>query len=248
MIELVILLAVFATAVLSGVLGMAGGMVLMAVLVSVSSVATAMVLHGVAQGASNGARAWFLRQHVMWHVLPTYLIGGAAATAVFVVAAFVPPPGVVLILVGLAPWLARLTPSLRNLDIRHKLTGVACGVTVTAAQLLAGASGPLLDAFYLSTDVDRRQIVATKAVTQTIGHVVKIGYYGFIVGQVSQAADTPVSIWLLVAVVALATLGARVGTALLERIDTDRFRKLTTVAVLVIGTLCVIDGVRRLIG
>ena len=71
----IVLIAVLATAVLSGVLGMAGGMVLMAVLVTVLPVATAMVVHGFAQGASNGARVWFLRRHVMWDVVPP-LLGG----------------------------------------------------------------------------------------------------------------------------------------------------------------------------
>ena len=135
----------------------------MAILVSVMPVAAAMIVHGATQAASNGARVWFLRRHVMWAVVPPYLVGGAATTALFVAFAFVPAPGLVLILVGASPWLARLVPFLRGLDVRRRGTGVACGATVTGAQLLAGASGPLLDAFYLNTDVEPRQIVATKA-------------------------------------------------------------------------------------
>ena len=243
----IILIAVLATAVLSGILGMAGGMVLMAVLVTVSPVATAMVVHGIAQATSNGARVWFLRRHVMWNVLPPYLLGGALATGVFVTVAFVPEPGLVLVLVGASPWLARLVPFLRGLDIRHRRASVACGATVTAAQLLAGASGPLLDAFYLGTDTDRRQIVATKAVTQTIGHVVKILYYGVIVGRLADAAAVePVAAWLIAGIVLLAIVGARIGTAVLERLDTTRFRRITTVAVLSLGAVCVIKGISDL--
>ena len=68
MIQSIVLLAVLATVVLSGVLGMAGGMVLMAVLVSVLPVAAAMVPLGATQGVSNGARVLFLRRHVVWAV------------------------------------------------------------------------------------------------------------------------------------------------------------------------------------
>ena len=239
----IVLAAVLATAVLSGVLGMAGGMILMAVLVSVSPVATAMVVHGAAQTASNGARVWFLRRHVMWNVVPPYLVGGTIATGVFVSVAFVPEPGLVLILVGASPWLARVVPFLRGLDIRNRTTGVACGATVTAAQLLAGASGPLLDAFYLSTDTDHRRIVATKAVTQTIGHVVKVAYYGLVIGRLADAATEPIAPWLIVGVMAVAIIGARIGTALLDRLDTGRFRRITTVAVLTLGAACVFKGV-----
>ena len=242
----IVLIAVLVTAVLSGVLGMAGGMILMAVLVSALPVATAMVVHGIAQGTSNGARVWFLRRHVMWNVVPPYLLGGALATGVFVWVAFVPEPGLVLILVGASPWLARLVPFLRGLDIRQRGTSVACGTTVTAAQLLAGASGPLLDAFYLGTDVDRRQIVATKAVTQTIGHVVKIAYYGVVVGRLADAASAPIAWWLIVGILLLAIAGARIGTAMLERLDTNRFRRVTTIVILALGAVCVLEGVREL--
>ena len=140
-VEVLILVAVLATSVLSGVLGMAGGMVFMAVLVTILPVATAMVVHGTAQAASNGARFLFLRRYVMWRVVPPYLLGGAIATALFALVRLAPHPGLVLILVGTGPWLARLMPGKDGLDIRNRGVGVACGATVTAAQLLAGASG-----------------------------------------------------------------------------------------------------------
>jgi uncharacterized membrane protein YfcA len=54
-----LLVSVLLTSILSGILGMAGGMILMAILVSTVSVATAMMIHGVVQATSNGSRAWF---------------------------------------------------------------------------------------------------------------------------------------------------------------------------------------------
>ena len=247
MIELVVLIAVLATSVLSGVLGMAGGMILMAVLVSVLPVAVAMVVHGAAQAASNGARTLFLRQHVMWRVVPPYLVGGTFATAFFVLISFVPAPGLVLILVGVSPWLARLTPFLRGLDIRNRVTGVACGAIVTAAQLLAGASGPLLDAFYLNTDVDPKRIVATKAVTQTIGHLVKVVYYGVVAERSIDSETLQGSAGLIAGAILLAVVGARIGTALLNRLDPRRFHRITTVTILALGLLCALKGVRDLV-
>ena len=146
-----ILATVFATAVLSGVLGMAGGMILMAILVSTLSVAGAMIVHGVVQAVSNGSRAWFLRHHIQWRILPAYTLGAAAALAGFTALSLVPNAGVVLILVGAFPFAARWNARLSGLDVTRPATTLACGFTVTAAQLLAGASGPLLDAFYLNT-------------------------------------------------------------------------------------------------
>lgn len=71
----------------------------------------------------------------------------------------------------------------------------------------------------------------------------KIVYYGVIVGRLADAAAEPVAAWLIVGIVLLAIVGARIGTAVLERLDTTRFRRITTVAVLSLGAVCVIKGV-----
>ena len=52
---LLILLAIASTAALSGVFGMAGGMVLIAVLALLLPIPEAMVIHALAQGVANGA-------------------------------------------------------------------------------------------------------------------------------------------------------------------------------------------------
>ena len=51
---LLLVLATFATSIISGVLSMAGGMILMGVFGFFLSVPAAMVLHGIAQTFSNG--------------------------------------------------------------------------------------------------------------------------------------------------------------------------------------------------
>ncbi|MYF97310.1 MAG: sulfite exporter TauE/SafE family protein, partial [Holophagales bacterium] len=66
MLPAAILATVLLTAVISGVLGMAGGLILMAVLASVLPVTGAMILHGAVQATSNGARFLFLRDRMMW--------------------------------------------------------------------------------------------------------------------------------------------------------------------------------------
>lgn len=244
MVWTVILAAVLGTAILSGILGMAGGLVLMGVLVLLLPVSTAMVVHGAVQAASNGARCFFLRKHIQWTIVPPYAAGAAVVVAGFAAATLVPDPGVVLMLIGAFPWLARLSPRSAALDINKPATAFACGVTVTAAQLFAGASGPLLDAFYLHSSLDRFEVVASKAFTQTLGHLAKVGYYAFLVGGAGATVDVP----LLVLACLVAVGGARIGTRLLARLRDDRFRQISGYVILTLGVVCVVRGALETFG
>ena len=244
-----ILFAVLATSILSGVVGMAGGMILMALLAFLLSVPVAMMLHGVTQAGANGSRAFFLRAHVRWRVLPPYLLGVGACIAFFAVFTFVPDRGLVLMLVGLFPWVGRVLPAIERLDIERPGPAFACGGIVTAAQLLAGASGPLLDVFFLRSALTRHEIVATKAITQTLGHLTKLGYYGtlvFLLGD-GLVLDAAAPAWLFVAVVPVALLGTRIGTRLLDRLEEAQFRSASETVILAIGAACTITGVLELL-
>ena len=109
-------------------------------------------------------------------------------------------------------------PRTGALDISPPVTAFVCGAVVTAAQLFAGASGPLLDAFYLHTPLDRYQVVASKAFTQTLGHLAKVGYYGILIGGVN--AGGGVSVWML------------------GRVSDDRFRRISGYVILALGAFC----------
>ena len=95
--------------------------------------------------------------------------------------------------------------------------------------------------------MDRRRIVATKAFTQTLGHTVKIVYYGLFVGHFLEGDIVEIPDWLYAAVVVLGILGARIGTRLLHRLDDKRFRRMTTGVVLTLGAVCILKGIADLL-
>ena len=57
-------LLMVATAFLSGLFGMAGGLILIGVLLTILPLPSAMVLHAITQMASNGWRALLWRAHI----------------------------------------------------------------------------------------------------------------------------------------------------------------------------------------
>jgi uncharacterized membrane protein YfcA len=115
---------------------------------------------------------------------------------------------------------------------------VACGFVVTFAQLIAGAAGPVLDVFYVNSGLGRQAIVANKALTQTIGHLLRILYYGVLISLTSQ-----ISTWLFVASLVAAIFGTRVGTILLARWNDADFEKLSRRIILTVATICIFKGI-----
>src|SRR5215813_138268 len=109
-----LLIALLATAVatsfLSGLFGMAGGMVLMGILLALLTVPEAMALHAVAQLASNGWRGVLWVHHVRWRTVAAYVSGCAVALAALSFVQFVPSKPLALLSLGLSPFLVRLLP------------------------------------------------------------------------------------------------------------------------------------------
>jgi uncharacterized membrane protein YfcA len=138
-----VIMATLVTSVVSGVLGMAGGMILMGVLCLLLSIPAAMVLHGAAQAVSNGSRIWLYSEHICWSILLPYSIGALAILGLFSGVSFVPDSALIFVLIGALPFISLLLPARLNLDISRPSTPLFCGLLVTGVQMLAGASGPL---------------------------------------------------------------------------------------------------------
>jgi uncharacterized membrane protein YfcA len=202
-------LLMVATSFLSGLFGMAGGMILIGVLLALMPLPTAMVLHAITQMASNGWRALLWRRHIRWRPVFVYLIGCALALALWSITRYVPDKPIALLLLGVTPFMARLMPKDLKPDPDSVWQGTFYGSVCMGLMLMTGVSGPLLDTFFLGGKFDRRAIVATKATCQVASHFTKLVYFG---GIIDQAAT-------LDPVLAAVAIGASMtGTSLARRI------------------------------
>ena len=159
-----------ATAFLSGIFGMAGGLILIGVLLVLLPVPEAMALHAVTQMASNGWRGLLWWRHVRWHIVTVYLVGCALALGAWSLTQYVPSKPVALLMLGVTPFLVRLLPASLKPNPDSVPQAVSYGVFCTTLMLLTGVSGPIFDTFFLGGSLDRREIVATKSVCQVFGH------------------------------------------------------------------------------
>lgn len=229
--------AVLVTSLISGVFGMAGGLLLMLILGTLLPVQSAMVLHGATQFVSNGWRAAMWRQWIDWGIVARYSVGAAPAILIPVVLAFVPSKAFMLILLGATPYAALAIPKQWALDAAKPAHAYACGFVVAGTQLLAGVAGPLLDTFFVRSPMDRRAVVATKATTQAISHTLKIGYYGTLLHQV------PALGWDVYAAAGVAAvIGTTLAAPVLEKMSNANFRKWTQTILLAVGAVSIAQG------
>ena len=112
---LVILVTVLVSAFISGIFGMAGGLILMGVLAAMLPVATAMIVHGAVQMVSNGYRAFLWRKYINWSVFGRYAIGAAAGFVALLAIAWRPEARVVYLFLGLTAMLGWLPARSRSL-------------------------------------------------------------------------------------------------------------------------------------
>ena len=186
---------------------MAGGMVLLGVLLTYFDVATGMILFSIIQLFANGWRALQWRHYVLWPIFFWYVAGAVIAFAVMWTIAFVPDKATVYLALGLMPFAVELLPRAMRPNIEWQGVPVLTGMMTTVIQILAGVGGLFLDIFFQKSTLDRKTTNATKAVAQSFSHVVRAGYFGSLSG----IADVP--LWAMGPAILLAIAGTSLGAA-----------------------------------
>lgn len=242
---LLIILAAGLCAVISGLFGMAGGLVFMGIIASLMSVSAAMVVHGLVQSVSNGTRSAILREYIRWDILGWQLLGALPAIGFMLWIAFTPDKAQLFLALGFLPLLLWLPRDMLAGDAEKPSHAALCGAMVMGLNLSAGVAGPALDFFYVKTALTRKAIVATKAVTMLASHVVKIAYFGIPLLRMDGLEDLP-PLWILMVAIPAVIMGTKVGTSLLETFSDVGFRKYTRILVTVIGVIYVLRGLALL--
>jgi uncharacterized membrane protein YfcA len=233
LVALLITVLAFVTATLSGVFGMAGGLILMGGLALVLPVGAAFVTHGLLQLVANGWRAVLHRKHVAWRIVGVYAVGSLVAGITISLIALTPSKPALFLFMGLLPGLLWLPQGWIKLDAARPGQALLSGLLVTGVNLTAGVAGPLLDIFFVRTELTRHVIVATKAATQVFAHLAKIIVYGAPL-IAAQGKGLP-PWWVFALAVPLSMAGTAVGGVILDRLTDVNFKRWTRLIVTGVG-------------
>lgn len=242
----VILAATLITATISGVFGMAGGLLLMGVLAAFVPVATAMVMHGFIQIVSNFSRAALLWKHISWALVGRYALGIGGALFLISLIAWRPTQPAVFVLLGLTAMLVWIPKKAVEINVEKPWQAELCGFLVQTLNTIAGVAGPLLDLFFVKTLLPRQTVVATKATTQVMAHAVKIGFWGWPLIDMLGSPDMQDAhfppLWVFAAVIPLSLAGTWLGGRMLDRMTDVSFREWTKWIVTAIGVVYLVRG------
>jgi uncharacterized membrane protein YfcA len=219
---------------LSGVFGMAGGMILLGVLLTYFDVATGMILFSIIQLFANGWRVVQWRRYVLWPIFAWYVLGAVMSFGVMWMIAFVPDKAMVYLALGLMPFAVEALPPAMRPNIEWRGVPFLTGVVTTVIQILAGVGGLFLDIFFQKSMLDRKTTNATKAVTQSFSHIVRALYFGSLsgVGDVPFKAIGPA--------ILLAVAGTSLAPFVIERMTDHGFRQWTRVIIFAVSAVYLI--------
>lgn len=221
-IVLLLTLTAFATSVLYAVVGMAGGMTLLGVMLIFLEPLAAIPLHAVVQLASNGSRTFYQRRHVDWRIAGSFVLPLVPAGVLGLLLARNLPPDATRLAIALLVLVATWRPDwlafggfARGARSGPRFFGL--GAVIGFLNVNVGATGVLMAPFFLGLGLSRQALIGSQAVCQMAGHLAKILLFGATGFAFREHAV------LLACLCAASLAGARVGTLLLDRVDEVQF-------------------------
>lgn len=214
--EISLALISFLTSAVAGVLGLGGGMLLIAAMPIFLPANLVVPLHGITQLSSNASRAYFARQSIQWNLLSPFVFGSLLGIGLFGFVLLNTPTDWVPLLIGvyilLSVWSTRFKTVLAKFE-----TLFLAGTLQTGLGLLVGATGPLTMTILIKRLSSKEKIVATSAVFMLLSHLFKLAIFGLLGFSFQQ------HMLLMLMMVVGAILGSWVGTKLRLKVANDRY-------------------------
>lgn len=235
-VDLAIVAAGFLTSALSGAAGLGGGTILIAVFYALGmDAAEAVPLFAAVQMVSNSARSVAYIRHIEWSAAGWFLLAGVPATLLVApYAASLDTRLIKLLLAALI--LFSLLPRAAGRSLPQRPAFVLAGLLNGSIGMFVGATGLVVGRLFLRPEWRRETTIGTLALTQVLGHGLRVLAYGFV--GFSVLAQWQRLLPLCLAVIAGTVLGKRLN----GRISEAAFVRLFKLILLLLSAELIIDA------
>ena len=171
--------ASFLGSLITGAMGIGGGIALLAVMATLMPAPAVIPVHGVIQLGSNAGRAGLQWRHIDWLTFGWFFVGGVLGISVGGNVAVTLPESILRL--GLALFILYTTwgPRMRLAGGGPK-TVVAMGATASFLTMFFGATGPFVSAILTRRGYSPRQLIGTHAICMTAQHALKTAVFGIL--------------------------------------------------------------------
>lgn len=233
---LLLTLTAFFTSALSGVAGLGGGTILIAVIYTLGlAPVQAIPLFAAVQFVSNTTRTVAYIKDVEWPALGWFLLACVPATLVLAPYAAQVDGRLVKLLLALLI-LASLLPAVAATPLPARPAFVAAGLANGALGLFVGATGLFVGRLFFRPEWPKAKTVATLAMTQMFGHGLRVLAYGAV-------GFSAFGHWqLLLPLCAAVVLGTLVGKRLNGKLSERAFKTLFQTLLVALSLKLLIDA------
>lgn len=214
--ELLLGIITFFTSTIAGIVGIGGGMMLIAILPTFLPINALIPIHGLTQMSSNLSRAIFGYKSIQTEVIPKFLAGSILGIGFFASILYLISLQYVPLFIGIYILLSLWSDKF-NKKVKRYESYFMVGFLQTGLSIVVGATGPLTMSLLLKDYQDKDIVVATGAALMSITHTLKVFvfiFFGFVFFEY---------IWILVAMIIGAIAGSYAGTKLRDKIDGKKF-------------------------
>lgn len=216
--EVLLIAIAFATATLTAITGIGGGMMLIAIMPGLLPAAAIVPVHAMVQLFSNSSRALFGWRFLRWEFVLAFIggsiIGGSIAAGVTREINLDYTPLFIAAYILFIVWGPRLQFSK---PIRGEF--VFIGMLQTGLSMMVGATGPMGQATLLARGLQRDALVVTGALMTSFTHLIKIILFALL-------GFSFFAYWKIILGMSIAvTLGAWLGTRIRYKIPEALFKK-----------------------
>jgi len=227
--DFILIITSFFTSFITAVAGIGGGVMLLAVMVSVYPPSVVIPIHGAVQACSNGFRAWLMRHFIDQKILLWFTLGAMLGTLLGSQLVINLERSLLEVLLGSFILYMVWGPSIKAISIGQISTLTLGGLLSSVASLFIGASGPLVSAIINRENIAKEALVATHASAMLVQHGLKIALFGVIGFAFNEY-------YLLVIFMILAGFaGTYVGKHVLLKIPERQFKRLYKIVITILA-------------
>jgi uncharacterized membrane protein YfcA len=224
-----VFITVLITSIISGIIGMGGGSLLLAVMTLFFTLDVIIPIHGVIQLSANGSRIFYLRKNLVKEIIVPLTIGTVIGmiVGVYLKRRYSINDNYALGTIVLFIWYVVFKPKkLPHIQIPFWAFSIV-GILTGLLAMFVGAVGPLLAVFFIRDDLTKEEIVANKSFSQAVCHLLKIPAF------MSLGFDFVGYAYVWAPMLIASLLGTYIGVNALGKLDEKLFRKIFKVTLFI---------------